>query len=38
MNSRFTKKAQTALNRALYYAGEMGHNYIGSEHLLLGLL
>ncbi len=38
MNSRFTKKAQNALNKALYYAREMGHNYIGSEHLLLGLL
>lgn len=38
MTSRFTKKAQNALNKALYYAREMGHNYIGSEHLLLGLL
>ncbi len=38
MNSRFTKKAQNALNKALYYAREMGHDYIGSEHLLLGLL
>ncbi|MBQ7828578.1 MAG: ATP-dependent Clp protease ATP-binding subunit [Clostridia bacterium] len=38
MTSRFTKKAQNALNRALYYAREMGHDYIGSEHLLLGLL
>lgn len=38
MPSRFTKKAQDALNRALYYAKEMGHNYVGSEHLLLGLL
>ena len=38
MNSRFTKKAQNALNRALYYAREMGHNYIGSEHILMGLL
>ena len=38
MTSRFTKKAQNALNKALYYAREMGHNYVGSEHLLLGLL
>ncbi len=38
MTSRFTKKAQNALNKALYLAREMGHTYIGSEHLLLGLL
>ena len=35
---RFTKKAQNVLNRALNYAREMGHTYIGSEHLLLGLV
>ena len=35
---RFTKKAQNVLNRALTYAREMGHTYIGSEHLLLGLI
>ena len=35
---RFTKKAQNVLNRALTYAREMGHTYIGSEHLLLGLV
>jgi len=38
MNIGFTKKAQNALNRALYLASEMGHNCVGSEHLLLGLL
>ncbi|MBR5252816.1 MAG: ATP-dependent Clp protease ATP-binding subunit [Clostridia bacterium] len=38
MNIGFTKKAQNALNRALYLASEMGHNSVGSEHLLLGLL
>ena len=38
MNIGFTKKAQNALNRALYIASEMGHNCVGSEHLLLGLL
>lgn len=38
MNIGFTKKAQNALNRALYIASEMGHTCIGSEHLLLGLL
>ncbi|MBQ8641504.1 MAG: ATP-dependent Clp protease ATP-binding subunit [Clostridia bacterium] len=38
MRIGFTKKAQNALNRALYYACEMGHTCVGSEHLLLGLL
>ncbi len=38
MNIGFTKKAQNALNRSLAYACEMGHNCVGSEHLLLGLL
>ena len=35
---RFTDKANTALNRALDSAREMGHTYVGTEHLLLGLL
>lgn len=34
----FTYKAGAAINRAFSLAGEMGHTYIGSEHLLLGLL
>ena len=38
MTTRFTEKAQNALNSALMYARELGHTYIGSEHLLLGLL
>jgi len=38
MANRFTEKAQNALNRALSAAREMGHTYIGTEHLLLGLL
>ena len=38
MNNRFTEKAQNVLNYALQCASEMGHTYIGSEHLLLGLL
>lgn len=38
MAAKFTGKAQRALNRALYLAREMGHTYIGTEHLLLGLL
>ena len=35
---RFTDKAGTALNLAIGAAQEMGHTYIGTEHLLLGLL
>ncbi len=38
MVNRFTQKAQGALNCALTAAREMGHTYIGTEHLLLGLL
>ncbi len=38
MSNKFTAKAQYALNSALTLASELGHSYIGSEHLLLGLL
>ena len=38
MINRFTQKAQGALQFTLQAAAEMGHTYIGSEHLLLGLL
>ena len=38
MTNRFTEKAQRVLSLALQIASEMGHTYIGSEHLLLGLL
>ncbi len=38
MASRFTQKAQNVLSLALSFAGELGHTYIGSEHLLLALL
>ncbi|HIU35878.1 MAG TPA: ATP-dependent Clp protease ATP-binding subunit [Candidatus Fimenecus excrementigallinarum] len=34
----FTEKANRALNKAVEAAQNMGHTYIGSEHLLLGLL
>ena len=37
MNNRFSEKAQAVLNLALQSASEMGHTYIGSEHLLLAL-
>ena len=38
MTNRFTQKAQNVLNYALRAASAMGHTYIGSEHLLLGLM
>ena len=34
----FTQKAGDALNNAITAAENLGHTYIGSEHLLLGLL
>ncbi len=38
MTNRFTSRAQNALNAALVAATDLGHTYVGSEHLLLGLL
>ncbi len=38
MNTKFTKKAQNALELSQKYAAELGHTYIGSEHLLMGLV
>jgi ATP-dependent Clp protease ATP-binding subunit ClpC len=37
-NNRFTQRAQSALRLAHEAAGELGHSYVGSEHLLLGLI
>ena len=34
----FTEKANNAVNAAIEAAQNMGHNYVGSEHILLGLL
>ena len=34
----FTTKANEALNSAISLAESLGHTYVGSEHLLLGLL
>lgn len=34
----FTQKANDALNSAITIAEDFGHTYIGSEHILLGLL
>ena len=37
-NERFTQKAEGAIENALAAAKELGHSYVGSEHLLLGIL
>lgn len=34
----FTQKANTALNLSITCAQDMGHTYVGTEHILLGLL
>lgn len=34
----FTSKANTALNLAITSAQELGHTYVGTEHILLGLI
>ena len=36
--SRFTEGAQEAVNKAAQFASSMGENYVGTEHLLLGLV
>ena len=36
--NRFTHKAQSALELSLDHARRLGHTYVGSEHLLLGLV
>ena len=38
MENKFTTKAQNALALSINTAQELGHTYIGSEHLLIGLL
>ncbi|MBQ6845719.1 MAG: ATP-dependent Clp protease ATP-binding subunit [Oscillospiraceae bacterium] len=38
MANRFTENAQGALNAAPKLASKLGHNYIGSEHILLGIV
>ena len=36
--SGFTQKANNAINIAMSEAGAMGHTYVGSEHVILGML
>ena len=37
-NDRFSSGAEAALHAAQQAAGELGHDYVGTEHLLLGLM
>ena len=37
-NEKFTQRAEIAIEKARQAAGELGHSYIGTEHLLLGIL
>ncbi len=38
MHSKFTKSAENALSSALEASRSLGHTYVGTEHILLGLL
>lgn len=38
MFSKFTERARQVLNLAQEEAARLGHNYVGTEHLLLGLV
>lgn len=38
MNEKFTEKAERAISISQESAMELGHNYVGTEHLLLGLV
>lgn len=37
-NEKFSLRAEQAIENARKAAGEMGHSYVGTEHLLLGIL
>ena len=36
-SDRFTERAQSAITKAQLAAQQLGHSYVGSEHLLLGI-
>ncbi len=38
MQGKFTQKAQEVIRAAQNHAVAMGHNYVGTEHLLLGIM
>ena len=35
---KFTQLANISIDDAIEFAGNMGHTYVGTEHLLLGIL
>jgi len=37
-NEKFSQRAEFAIERARNAAGELGHAYVGTEHLLLGIM
>ena len=37
-NGQFTQRAEHAIEKAGAAAGELGHSYVGTEHLLLGII
>ena len=37
-NEKFTQRAEVAIEKARLSAGALGHSYVGTEHLLLGIL
>ena len=36
-NEKFTEKAENAIEQARLAAFSLGHSYVGTEHLLLGI-
>ena len=38
MNGKFSDSARRAVFRAVERAGELGHIYVGTEHMLLGIV
>ena len=38
MFGRFTERAQKVITFAQQMAQQLGHNYVGTEHLLLGII
>ena len=37
-SGKLTEKSKLIITRAIQYAGDMGLDYVGSEHMLLGLI
>ena len=38
MQGKFTEKAQEVIRKAQEAAYDLGHDYIGTEHLLIGIM